>query len=227
MLSHVVQVKELFRKNGSPCAGMCVGERSCLHIALTLTAISEIAVPNLARCPGGLPGVDNFACISRQGPESAPGYVEIIFDFGGDSMERSDAVRERLIKDVLVRRAGNAPDVAVWLWRSLAVHLGSIIGERAFSLLYARNLYLASEHFPWLPHGDASRQIDLQFTDLKNRLEGEDPVEAGNASHALLQSFTSLLVSLIGEPVTMTILSSAWAENVSERKTAGKEYPHE
>ncbi len=107
------------------------------------------------------------------------------------------------------------------------MHLVSIVGENGFNSLYARTLALARESFPWLPEGDASHRIDFQFTDLKISLEGKDPLEAEKASRALLHTFIDLIVSLIGEPVMMAILSSAWAGDVSERETAGKEFLHE
>jgi hypothetical protein len=149
------------------------------------------------------------------------------FDFECDDMARNETLRQQLVRNASAHGTGNAAEFSVHLWRSLALQLVSVIGENGFNFLYARNLHLASECFPWLPPSDVSRPIELQFADLEARLEESDPIEAGKASVALLQSFANLLVSLIGEPVTMTILSSAWAGNVPKRETAGEEHPYE
>lgn len=148
-------------------------------------------------------------------------------DFDCDDMARDEDLRRRFINETTARGTNSAPGAAVELWRRLALSLLPIIGENGFNSLYARNLDLARETFPWLPKGDVSRPIDIQFADLKISLEGEDPLEADKASRALLEALINLLASLIGEPVTMTILSSAWAGNVSDRETTGKELQDE
>ena len=142
-------------------------------------------------------------------------------------MKQDENRQQQLIHDAITRSTESVQDVAVQLWHSLALQLVSIIGEGGFNSLYARSLYLAHKSYPWFPPDDASRQIDFQFTDLKLSLATQSPVDADKASRMLLQTFANLLTSLVGGPLTITILSSAWANRISEQETASKELRHE
>ena len=142
-------------------------------------------------------------------------------------MAPDEARRQQLIHDAMVLSPDDVQDVAAQLWQGLALQLIVLIGENGFNSLYTRSLYLAKESFPWLPQGDTSRSFDFQFTDLKLSLASQSTTEADTASRALLQIFTNSLASLIGEPLILTILISAWADNSSGRETADKEFRHE
>lgn len=142
-------------------------------------------------------------------------------------MSISDVQRQQLIQAAMTKRTGEVADVAVDLWQTLAFQLISIVGEGGFNSLYARSIYLTHAAFPWLALVDASRTNDFQFTDLNISLKGQSVTEANKANHMLLLTFTNTLASLIGEPLTINILSSAWGDSVKDIDIAGKEFPHE
>lgn len=142
-------------------------------------------------------------------------------------MATDEARRQQLIQSAMANFIGEAPDVALQLWQPLSSQLISIIGEGGFNSLYDRSLYLTRAAFPWLAAGEPLRPVDYRFSELKISLAGPDATEASKASHMLILTFTNILASLIGEPLTINILGSAWGNHASELGIAGKEFPHE
>lgn len=114
---------------------------------------------------------------------------------------------------------------AVQLWLSLASELIPIIGEAGFAIIYTRSLRLNQSVFPWLPVGSVKKQADSLFTSLATSLKERTHAETGEACQALLLTFTDMLVVLIGEPITTSILRAAWGDDTPE--TTSKDYPHE
>lgn len=112
-------------------------------------------------------------------------------------------------------------DVVIHLWERLASELISIIGEGGFQSLYSRSVHLTNVTFPWLMLSHPSQQADSRFAGLKISLEGRDFTEASEASIALLTTFIDILALLIGEPLTTSILRSAWGDGAFD--IAGKE----
>lgn len=128
----------------------------------------------------------------------------------------------------MASRQGPPADVAVRLWQPLSSTLIAIVGEGGFNALFNRSLFLARGTFPWLMASDPLRAVDYTFSDLSNCLAGhDDPADTGKASQFLLLTFTDILASLIGESLTIDILSSAWSSTDSGHDSAGKEFPHE
>jgi hypothetical protein len=112
-------------------------------------------------------------------------------------------------------------DVTIHLWERLASELISIIGEGGFQSLYSRSIHLTNVTFPWLVLSHSSQQTDSRFAGLKISLEGRDFTEASEASIALLITFIDILALLIGEPLTTSILRSAWDDGAFD--IVGKE----
>ena len=54
---------------------------------------------------------------------------------------------------------------------------------------------------------------DSRFADLKINLEGRDLTQASEASITLLITFIDILILLIGDLLTTTILRSAWGDD--------------
>lgn len=143
-------------------------------------------------------------------------------------MATNDAQWPQLIHRAVARSTGDAADIAIQLWQPLAFQLTLVIGEGGFNSLYARSYYLTREAFPWLmadDPDDAAYPADSRFSDLKISLEGQSASEANKASHMLLLTFTNILASLIGEPLTTSILNSAWGDDAAP--IAGKEFSNE
>ncbi|OGB23752.1 MAG: hypothetical protein A3I66_15935 [Burkholderiales bacterium RIFCSPLOWO2_02_FULL_57_36] len=99
------------------------------------------------------------------------------------------------------------------MWERLASELVAIIGQGGFDSLYSRSLHLAVVTFPWLAAGYPSQQAGSRFAGLQTSLEGRDFTEASEASIALLITFIDILVTLIGESLTTSILRAAWGDD--------------
>jgi hypothetical protein len=111
--------------------------------------------------------------------------------------------------------------VTIDLWERLAAELISIIGDDGFQSLYTRSTHLASVKFSWVVFNHPWQRSESRFAGLQISLEKQDLTEASEASIALLTTFIDILALLIGEPLTTSILRSAWGDDVSD--TAVKE----
>lgn len=128
-------------------------------------------------------------------------------------------MQRQTIQRLLSEKAGGSgadssaiADAAVRTWTRAASVLAPLIGEGGMRALYTRSLHLTRSTFPWLATVEEPAQVDAPFTDLRASLEHREPVEAIDASTALLVTFAELLVTLIGEALSMRLLSSAWAD---------------
>jgi len=113
-----------------------------------------------------------------------------------------------------------AADAAIKLWEQMAVQIISIVGEEGFDSLFARSLFLSQSTFPWLAANPLPK-AEHRFLELKGSLEDQAPAQASEANSLLLITFTDILASLIGEPLTTRILHLAWGDDISTR--LGKE----
>ena len=98
----------------------------------------------------------------------------------------------------------------VQLWEAMATELIPLIGEEGFTILYNRSLYLTQLDFLWLAAGQVAQPGEWHFTALLKSLEERPVIEAAASSKALFVTFMDILVVLIGEPLTTSILSKAW-----------------
>ena len=140
-------------------------------------------------------------------------------------METSDVLRHQKIKRLTAQHTGKVADAAMGLWAQVATQIISIVGEGGFDSLYARSVFLTQSTFPWLAANSASLQADHRFAHLKMSLEGQTPALARDANSLLLITFTDILASLVGEPLTARILDSAWGSEAQDM--AGKEFKNE
>ncbi|OIQ70435.1 hypothetical protein GALL_479530 [mine drainage metagenome] len=138
------------------------------------------------------------------------------------SMETSELLRHQKIESLMARPMDNVADAGVELWEQMATQIISIIGENGFNSLYERSVFLTQSSFPWLAADALSSRKGHRFAELKMRLEGQAPAQACEANVLLLITFTDILVTLIGEQLTTSILRSAWGSEASDK--AGKEF---
>lgn len=117
------------------------------------------------------------------------------------------------IQRVLPAQQKEIVNRTIELWDALASELTPIIGNDGFAILYARSLHLAQSGFPWLAVSQTSPPTASPFTSLKIRLEEQPSTVASEASRTLLATFTTLVAGLIGEPLTISILHSAWGDD--------------
>ncbi len=101
-------------------------------------------------------------------------------------------------------------DAGINLWEQMATQLIALIGEDGFNSLYARSVFLSQSIFPWLAASSLPPRTDHRFANLKTSLDGQTPAQAVKANRFLLITFTDILASLIGEPLTARVLRTAW-----------------
>ena len=140
-------------------------------------------------------------------------------------MTNSDLLRHKQIKLHMAQQPKEVADVSIRLWESMANELISIIGTGGFMSLYARSLFLVHPSFPWLAAEKPPSDKSSRFVQLKTSLAGQKPEQASAANTMLLITFTDILAALIGDPLTTSILRTAWGNIASD--TAHKESKNE
>jgi hypothetical protein len=124
--------------------------------------------------------------------------------------------RKQMISRLLTYKPGCAADPGaladqvLWLWEQVAFHLTPLIGVSGFQTLYARALHLAAPSCPGFSPSQPGMSIDALFQALKKDLCALEPDIAQTCGNALLNTFTDLVESMIGEMLMTQILRSAW-----------------
>lgn len=137
----------------------------------------------------------------------------------------SNQSRHQMIESLATPPPEKGADAAIRLWEQMSIQIISIIGNGGFHSLYARSLFIARAHFPWLAADELPTQTDPLFAQLQKCLESQTPVQASAANSLFLITFTDILASLIGEALTTSILRSAWGSDASDQ--AGKGFKNE
>lgn len=126
---------------------------------------------------------------------------------------------------VLVQAAGPAPNaesVAAATRRSidaLTRVLAPLIGRVGIDALGARAVHLAQREFPWLAKTGDAAEAEGTLLPVSGCLAHQEPALAVQAAAAVLARFAGLLVTMIGEPLTMRLLRQAWPEGFSDAGT--------
>lgn len=124
--------------------------------------------------------------------------------------------RKQMITRLLTDQPGGADTSAalaeqvLWLWEQIAFHLTPLIGVSGFHTLYARALHLASPYCPGFSAVQPGIAIESLFQTLKSDLRALEHCDAKRCGNALLNTFTDLVESMIGEVLMSQILRSAW-----------------
>lgn len=126
---------------------------------------------------------------------------------------------------VLTRRAGSAADAAAVAaaarraYDDLAVVAVPLIGQVGVDALTARASHLAQRQYSWGQTGE--KQGAGPFGPVGLWLERQDPSVAIGAAAEMLSTLGGLLVTFIGQPLTMRLLRKAWPDGFPE--TSSKE----
>jgi hypothetical protein len=148
------------------------------------------------------------------------------------------ALRQLALK-VLARHAGSAARAeaiaaaAQRAYDDLARVSAPLIGQVGVDALTARALHLAQRQYPQLvltregtsacpegaPRTPPPEQTDAPIAQFIFCLERQDPAVATEAAGAVFATFTGLLVTFIGEPLTTHLLRSAWPDAFSDAGT--------
>ncbi|MYN06245.1 hypothetical protein [Pseudoduganella aquatica] len=136
-------------------------------------------------------------------------------------MDKSDDERQLLILSVLSFEEGaNQSAVVAQVVRALqqlAVHFRPLMGSSGFFALYLRSVHLNRAQHACLAPLSTMERDDTHFTALQASLSSADTEQAARAGIAVIETLTGLLAGLIGLPLTMRLLTTAWA-NAAEGK---------
>jgi hypothetical protein len=132
------------------------------------------------------------------------------------------------IRKTLAHRAGEFRDASIVagatisIWNEIAALLEPVIGRRGVDVIFRRSLYLVSKDFALLALNDKNEDNSALLANLNARLASLYTENAAEAGYILLLTFTELLTTLIGEPLTERLLHSVWA---SEPLSSTQEIP--
>jgi hypothetical protein len=100
-------------------------------------------------------------------------------------------------------------DMIAAAMRGIAVNLSPIIGKGGVAALYRRTLHLVGPAHPWLVSSDSSR-TEIDAIALGALLAERSAAEAAKAGGTLLQTFSDVLVSLVGDSLGYRLLQPVW-----------------
>jgi hypothetical protein len=127
----------------------------------------------------------------------------------------------QLALNVLAQYAGPAASAealsaaAKRAYDDLARVSAPLIGDVGVDALTGRAVHLAQRDYPWLVRTREPEQAEGPFAQVIVALERQDPAVAIEAAGAVFATFTGLLVTFIGEPLTARLLRKAWPDAFS------------
>lgn len=110
--------------------------------------------------------------------------------------------------------AENIADVIVSTWQEIDIALAPLIGHRGVTALYKRGVHLTLAAHPWL----AGTQDELERRDLsalRAALARQGSSDAAAGGIAFLNTFYTLLASMVGGSLTDQLLGAVWAHSIS------------
>ena len=120
------------------------------------------------------------------------------------------------IAAVLNDRIGDSPtayqvaEVVIGLCQEIERVLVPIIGPGGVGALYQRSLHLARAAYGWVDISPAGPMPAADFSPLRSLLERQSPEVALAGGTAVLETFSRLLVSLIGFSLSDQLLAAVW-----------------
>ena len=123
---------------------------------------------------------------------------------------------------VLADQAGPAPgadDFAAATQRAyddFARVSAQLIGQAGVDALTGRALHLAEQEYPWLVQRRQTERAEGPFAQVTVCLKRQDPAVASEAAGTVFAALAGLLVTLIGESLTMQLLRKAWPHSFSD-----------
>jgi len=125
--------------------------------------------------------------------------------------------RQLLAGRARAKSSNGDPEQVVRECEKLRGPLIQLAGVNGFSTLFSRALVLAQRQTPWLAKLDVGVDGSLTgFSEIQQKLDAETARQAGAV---LVAEMLSLLITLIGEPLTFTLVREAWPEASPENIT--------
>lgn len=117
--------------------------------------------------------------------------------------------------------ADNSPEPAtevIRVWHTLFRKFNPLLGSLSTELLFARSLSAHVSEYPWLP-SVAPAAARTAFEEFERSLDARGAEDIVAANHALLASYTTGLVNLIGAGLTTRLLEAAFPNNKTNTNT--------
>ena len=133
-----------------------------------------------------------------------------------------NAELRRLVLKVLARRsqAHSGPEAlaaaAQGAYDDLARVSAPLIGQGGVNALTDRALHIVRRQYPWLVVTREAGQTEEPISQVLICLKRQEPAVATEAAGAVFASFTGLLATFIGEPLTVRLLRKAWPDALSD-----------
>lgn len=96
--------------------------------------------------------------------------------------------------------------------RRLHERLDPLIGTGGFRALLARALHLATKDFPWLDAVRVEEHPSCELKGLREAVKGSDAAAVNGALVLVLANIIWLLVTFIGEDITLGLVRDVWPE---------------
>src|SRR5215213_5960815 len=90
--------------------------------------------------------------------------------------------------------------------------LDRLIGAGGFRALLNRALYLAKKKYAWLEGVGIEDYPGCEFKDLREVVKGKQPATVNEACTLILANVIWLLVTFIGEDITIGLIQEAWTD---------------
>jgi hypothetical protein len=90
--------------------------------------------------------------------------------------------------------------------------LDPLIGAGGFRALLARALHLAAKEFPWLDAVRIEEHPACELKGLREAVKGPDAAAVNGAFALVLANIIWLLVTFIGEDITLGLVREVWPE---------------
>ena len=117
---------------------------------------------------------------------------------------------ETLVAEVIRQSPDPIAETAMRMLLPLSNNLTVIIGHNGFKALFDRGMHAAGKKHPWLVTAEDSSDRLSSPESLKAALSQQEPREAIEATALLFSTLLELLVALIGQALTLKLLSASW-----------------
>ena len=107
---------------------------------------------------------------------------------------------------------------AIRVWHTLFRKFSPLLGSLSTELLFARTLAMHASDYPWLPRV-APAVARSAFEEFERSLDARGTEEIVAANRALMASYTTGLVDLIGAGLTTRLLETAFPDNKTNTNT--------
>jgi hypothetical protein len=145
------------------------------------------------------------------------------YSYSGMTSSSTSLAPRETIHQLLVDHAGPSPDAvavataAVHVYGQAAKELIPLIGELGVNALAARSVRLVQREFPWLTTTQGIAPEVSPLAQVHLDLERQAPAVALSVAVALIATFSELLSTFVGAPLTKRLLSQAWRGDLRGR----------